>query len=274
MNGLKISIVTPSFNQSQFIERTIESVLSQGYPNLEYIVMDGGSSDGTVDILERYSDRVIWESKKDNGQSEAINNGLRMSTGDVVTFLNSDDTYEPGALSKVADYFQQNPAMKWVYGKCRIIDEGDVEIRKPITLYKNLLLRKYSYSKLLSENFISQPSTFWRREIHDEIGYINEDEHYVMDYEFWLRIGRKYPAGVIDSYLANFRMYDSSKSGSLANPQFQDELRIAKAFSNGARLPILLHELNLLKITSTYKLMATLRQRKSRSKLSRTRRSS
>jgi hypothetical protein len=158
--------------------------------------------------------------------------------------------------------------MRWVYGKCRIIDANDVEIRRPITWYKNLLLRRYSYPKLLSENYISQPATFWRREVHDEIGYMNEEEHYVMDYEFWLRIGQKYPAGVLDTYLANFRMYDSSKSGSLSNPQFQDELRIAKVFSNGARLPILLHELNCYKIVTTYKIMASIRQRKLRSKIS------
>ncbi len=266
MNPITFSIITPSYNQAQFIERTIESVLNQDYPLVEYIVMDGGSTDGTVEILQKYGDRTIWKSEKDNGQSEAINKGLRMATGDVVAFLNSDDTYEPRALSKVADFFEKNPGTRWVYGKCRIIDAEDVEIRRPITWYKNALLRNYSYPKLLSENFISQPATFWRRSLHSEIGYINEDEHYVMDYEFWLRIGRKYPAGVIDSYLANFRMYEASKSGSLSNPQFEDELRVAKTFSNGARLPILLHRINYFKILIIYKLMATLRQRKMRSK--------
>lgn len=224
--------------------------------------MDGGSKDGTVDILKKYSDRILWTSEKDGGQSEAINKGLKKATGDIVAFLNSDDTYEPGALLKVAEYFKKNPDVKWAYGKCRIVDENDKEIRKPITLYKNLLLKNYSFKKLLAENFISQPATFWRRDLHKEIGYINEDEHYTMDYEFWLRIGQKYPAGVIDAYLANFRMYDNSKSGSLANPQFLDELRIAKAYSNGAKLPILLHKFNYYKITGMYKLMAMLRRKK------------
>lgn len=259
---MKITIVTPSYNHAQFIERTIESILGQDYPDLEYIVMDGGSKDGTVDILKKYSDRILWTSEKDGGQSEAINKGLKKATGDIVAFLNSDDTYEPGALLKVAEYFKKNPDVKWAYGKCRIVDENDKEIRKPITLYKNLLLKNYSFKKLLAENFISQPATFWRRDLHKEIGYINEDEHYTMDYEFWLRIGQKYPAGVIDAYLANFRMYDNSKSGSLANPQFLDELRIAKAYSNGAKLPILLHKFNYYKITGMYKLMAMLRRKK------------
>jgi glycosyltransferase involved in cell wall biosynthesis len=260
---MRLTIVTPSYNQAPFIERTITSILDQGYPDLEYLVMDGGSTDGTVDILTRYADRLTWVSEPDNGQSDAINKGLRKATGDVVAFLNSDDTYAPGALASVARYFEENPAMQWVYGKCRIIDEHDREIRRPITLYKNLLLRSYSYRKLLAENFISQPATFWRRDLHAEIGYLNEDEHYVMDYEFWLRLGRRYPAGVIPNYLANFRMYDASKSGSLSNPQFQDELRVAKAFSDGDRLAILAHEFNCRKIVWTYRLMATAKRRRS-----------
>lgn len=264
MKQPKISIVTPSYNQAQFIERTIQSILDQDYPNLEYIVMDGGSTDGTVDILKKYSDQIKWKSEKDGGQSEAINKGLRMATGDIVAFLNSDDTYEPGAFIKVAEFFENHPDIKWAYGKCKIVNENDVEIRKPITWYKNLLLRRYTYRKLLTENFISQPATFWRREIHKDIGYINEQEHFTMDYEFWLRIGKKYPAGVINDYLANFRMYDTSKSGSLSNPQFKDELRIAKSFSDGAQLPIFLHKINYFKIVWTYKLMATARRWQSR----------
>lgn len=249
---LRISIITPSYNQAPFIERTILSVLDQDYENVEYIVIDGGSTDGTIEILKKYSDRITWKSEKDNGQTEAINKGLRMTTGDIVAYLNSDDTYEPGALAAIADYFRNNPDMKWAYGKCRIIDADDREIRKPITLYKNLLLRKYSYAKLLSENFVSQPATFWKREIHVQEGFFDETEHFCMDYEFWLRIGKKHPAGVINDYLANFRYYADSKSGSVNKKQFQDELRIAKKYSQGKALPIILHELNYWKIVIIY----------------------
>jgi glycosyltransferase involved in cell wall biosynthesis len=150
---MKISIITPSYNQAEFIERTIQSIFSQNYPDIEYIVMDGGSTDGTVKILKKYSDQIIWKSEKDNGQSDAINKGLKIATGEIVAYLNSDDTYEPGTLKKVADFFQKNPEKKWVYGKCKIINKKDQEIRKWITAYKNLLLKNYSYSKLLSENF-------------------------------------------------------------------------------------------------------------------------
>lgn len=252
---MKISVITPSYNQAQFIERTIESVLNQNYPELEYIIMDGGSTDGTVEILKKYSDRIIWKSEKDNGQSDAINKGLRIATGDIVTYLNSDDTYEPNAFTKVIKFFQKNPDKKWAYGKCKIIDAADQEIRKPITLYKNLLLKKYSYTKLLSENFISQPATFWKREIHAKIGFFDENEHFCMDYEFWLRIGKNYPAGVINDYLANFRYHTNSKSGSVNKKQFQDELRIAKEYSQGKICAILLHTFNYYKIVSIYNLI-------------------
>ncbi|MFA6160269.1 MAG: glycosyltransferase family 2 protein [Parcubacteria group bacterium] len=249
---MKISIITPSYNQAEFIERTIQSVLAQNYPDLEYIVMDGGSTDGTVEILKKYSNRIIWKSEKDCGQSDAINKGLKIATGDIVAYINSDDTYEPEALQKVADYFKKNQDAKWAYGKCKIINENDREIRKPITAYKNWLLRKYSYAKLLSENFISQPAVFWKREIHSELGFFNESEHFCMDYEFWLRIGRKYPAGVINDYLANFRYYSNSKSGSVNKKQFQDELRLAKKFGAGYPLSIFLHKINYYKITGIY----------------------
>lgn len=252
---MKISIITPSFNQAEFIERTILSVLSQNYPDLEYVVMDGGSTDGTLDILKKYDNKIIWKSEKDKGQSDAINKGLKMATGEIVAYLNSDDTYEIGTLQKVADFFASNPDKKWVYGKCIIINEKDREIRRPITWYKNLLLKKYSYAKLLSENFISQPATFWRREVLSEIGYLNENEHFCMDYEFWLRIGQKYPAGVIPEYLANFRYYASSKSGSVNKKQFQDELRLAKKFGSDHPLAIFWHKVNYYKIVAIYQIL-------------------
>jgi len=260
---MKISIITPSFNQAEFIERTILSVLDQNYPDLEYIVMDGGSTDGTVEILKKYADKIIWRSEKDNGQSDAINKGLRMATGEIAAYLNSDDTYAPGTFEKVAKFFENPPAggleKKWVYGKCKIINTKNREIRKPLTAYKNLLLKNYSYPKLLSENFISQPATFWKREIHSELGFFNENEHYCMDYEFWLRLGQKYPAGVISDYLANFRYYANSKSGGVNKKQFQDELRLAKKYGNGHPLSIFLHKLNYYKITGIYWILNTLK---------------
>jgi glycosyltransferase involved in cell wall biosynthesis len=255
---MKISVITPSFNQAQFIERTVQSVLSQDYPNVEYIVMDGGSTDGTIEVLKKYSDKIIWKSEKDNGQSDAINKGLKIATGDIVAYLNSDDTYEPGALKKVADFFENHQEKKWVLGKCRIINANDQEIRKPITFYKNLFLKRYSYGKLLAENFICQPAVFWKRELLNEIGYLNENEHFCMDYEYWLRIGKAYEPGFIDDNLANFRYYSTSKSGSVNKKQFADELRIAKKYAQGRIFPIVLHKINYYKITLIYALIRIL----------------
>jgi glycosyltransferase involved in cell wall biosynthesis len=252
---LKISIITPSYNQAKYIERTIKSILNQDYKDVEYIIIDGGSTDGTLDIIKNYQSRIIWVSEMDNGQSNAINKGLRLATGEIITFINSDDTYEPNSFKEVINFFENNPDKKWVYGKCRIISENDKEIRKPITFYKNLLLKNYSYSKLLSENFISQPATFWRKDIINEIGYLNENEYFCMDYEFWLRIGEKYDPGVIDEYLANFRLHTMSKSGSNNKKQFQDELRLAKKFGTKHPISVFLHKLNYFKIIWIYKLL-------------------
>lgn len=257
-NQPKITIVTPSYNQANYIGRTIESILGQDYPNIEYIVMDGGSTDGTVDILKKYGDRIIWKSEKDKGQADAINKGLRIAKGEICAYINSDDTYEPGAFAKVAEYFNEHPDTKWVYGKCRIIDEDDKEIRKFVTWYKNIRLKRYSFRKLLAENPISQPATFWKRELHDEIGVFDEKEYHVMDYEYWLRIGQKYPAGVILDYLSNFRFYADSKSGMQTKERFQDELRVAKRYSKGDKLVYFLHQANYYKIVWSYKVMSIL----------------
>jgi len=160
--------------------------------------------------------------------------------------------------------FEANPEIKWAYGKCKIIDAEGAEIRRPITWYKNLLLRRYSYRRLLSENFISQPATFWRREVHDEVGYFDEDDHWCMDYEFWLRVGSRYPAGVIDRYLANFSYHMASKSAREDKTKFQEEYRIAKRYGSGARMPLYLHKLNYFKIVGIYQVLAVLRRLRNR----------
>jgi glycosyltransferase involved in cell wall biosynthesis len=253
-----ISVVTPSFNQARFIERTIRSILDQGRGDVEHIIVDGGSTDGTLEILQRYQGRISWISEKDRGQAHAINKGLTRSTGEIVAWLNSDDTYEPGALDQVVRHFTGAPDCRWAYGKCRIVDEDDREIRPLVTRYKNLLLARYSFPKLLSENFISQPAVFWRRSLLDEVGYLNEEEHYCMDYDYWLRLGSRYPAGVIPAYLANFRYHPASKSGSVDRQQFVDELRIARAFGAGHPWVILLHTVNFYKIVAAYKVLEAL----------------
>lgn len=255
---MRISVVTPSFNQAPFIERTLRSVLDQDHRDVELIVVDGGSIDGTLEILRRYTGRIAWTSEPDRGQAHAINKGLAAASGEIVCWLNSDDTYEPGALGTVAHFFDERPGCHWAYGKCHIIDENDREIRTLITRYKNLLLARYSYPKLLAENYISQPAVFWRRELLDKVGLLDEREHFCMDYEYWLRLGARHPAGVIGAYLANFRYHRASKSGSVDHRQFADELRIARRYGAGHPVALLLHAANYYKIVSAYKCLEAL----------------
>ena len=255
---MRISVVTPSYNQARFIERTLCSVLDQSHRDTELIVIDGGSTDGTLEILTRYGERIVWRSEADRGQAHAINKGLAMASGEIVCWLNSDDTYEPGALTTVARHFSGHGDCRWVCGRCRIVDEDDREIRRFITWYKNRLLAGYSYPRLLTENFVSQPAVFWRRDLLAEVGPLNEQEHFCMDYEYWLRLGSRYPPGIIDDYLANFRFHRASKSGRVDQRQFSDELRIARAFGRGHRLALLLHAVNYRKIVWAYKFLDAL----------------
>jgi glycosyltransferase involved in cell wall biosynthesis len=259
----KISIITPSWNQGPFIERTIRSVLDQEYPNLEYIVMDGGSADGTIDILKKYEGRLNWISEKDKGQADAINKGITRATGDIIAYLNSDDIYEPDALRKVADHFSGHPETMWLTGQCRIIDEQDREIRRPITAYKNFLLRHYSYSLLLVTNPVSQPATFWRRTVTSEFGHFDETEHLVMDYDYWLRIGKKYPPAVLDDYLAGFRVYAASKTSSSFLTTFERELVLARKHSTSAVLNGL-HWISYRGISAAYLALRFLSRRNSK----------
>jgi glycosyltransferase involved in cell wall biosynthesis len=152
----KISIITPSFNQGAFIEETIQSVLSQEYPNLEYMIVDGGSTDDTLDILHKYQDQLTWISEPDRGQVDAINKGLKLASGEVLAYLNSDDLYLPGALRKVGAYFAEHPQAEWLTGYCRNVDGEGQPIRGLIRAYKNFWLSRPSYRVLLVLNYIAQ----------------------------------------------------------------------------------------------------------------------
>lgn len=235
---MKISVVTPSFNQAVFLERTLRSIHAQrGDFDLEHWVIDGGSTDGSVEILERWADNLQFVSEADRGQSHALNKGIARVTGEVIVWLNSDDILLPGALATVAQYFTEYPDIRWAYGRCKIIDEHDREIRKPITWYKNLLLRRYNYTKLLIENYISQPSTFFRKSFYDEVGGVDESLVYDMDYDLWLRFGRIAPAGVIDAELAAFRFYTECKTGGAIDPTLKVAHDLSRKYAEAIGRP-------------------------------------
>lgn len=227
----KITIITPSFNQGNFIDQTIRSILGQGYPNLEYIVIDGGSTDHTLEILRQYDNQLIWHSEKDRGQSHALNKGLALATGEIIGFINSDDYLEPGALLKVGGFFATHTEADWLTGKCHIIDEQSCEIRKIITYYKNILLMFNNYKLLLVVNYISQPATFWRKKITEEIGNFDESYNYSMDYEYWLRMSGKCKLYTHKDYLASFRIHSTSKAGSSAGKPFEAQFAMASHYT-------------------------------------------
>ena len=209
-----ISIVTPSYNQGGFIRATIDSVLSQDYPRLEYFVMDGGSTDGTVGILKSYGSKLKWVSEKDNGQADAINKGLRLSRGDVLAYLNSDDIYLPGTLKRVGEYYARTHA-GWITGDCLTIDEEGKPSKNNwlISGYKRFLMALYSPLTLrIADSMLPQPSTFWSRRAFEQVGEFNEKYHYVMDYDYWLRMAKFYKPHDLKVALSGFRFQQDSKS--------------------------------------------------------------
>lgn len=214
----KISIVTPSFNQGQYIERTIKSVLDQNYPNLEYWVMDGGSTDQTVKILKKYGKQVKWVSEKDRGQTDAINKGLRQATGDIVAYLNSDDTYEPHTLKTVAEFFLKHPKAALLYGQGRLIDDKDKEIGMYNTLPE-------SFEKLFESCGISQPTVFWRKEVLNTVGFFDESFHFTMDYEYWMRVSKKYELHLLPEVLANSRIHPDAKTSAYTHKLHAEAVR-------------------------------------------------
>ena len=253
---MRFSIVTPSFNQARYLGETGRSVLSQTGVDLEWLVIDGGSTDGTLDYLQSLTDpRIRWISEKDQGQSHAINKGLAMATGDVVAWLNSDDVYADHALSRVAQALAAHPDRLWAFGRCDVIDETGQEIRHKVTAYKDFYLRRYTYRQHLRENFVSQPAVFWRRAASEQL---DESLHYTMDYDLWLRLGGKSPPVFIDQVLAHFRFHGGSKSGAVNRAQFDEEYAVAMRYFNGDVTSALVHRFNVEKIVWAYRLMRLL----------------
>lgn len=253
---MKISVVTPSFNQGKYIERTILSVLTQkGDFDLEYIIIDGGSTDNTLEIIQKYRKELLWLSEKDRGQSDAINKGFSVATGDTFAWLNSDDTYEPGALAEVAEMYKQF-SFQWCFGNCRIIDEEDREIRRLITSYKISESKRYSCKRLLSKDFISQPAVFFTRNVYQEIGPLDLNCVYSMDYDYWLRIGKKYHPHYIDQFLANFRWHGQSKnSTNFKKAALETYLTAKKHATSQDKWPIIRHYLHYQTLSLLYRFL-------------------
>lgn len=225
----RISIITPSFNQADFLERTILSVLEQNYPNLEYIVIDGGSTDGSVDIIRRYQSRLaFWVSEQDQGQAHAINKGLMRATGDWVAWQNSDDIFYPDAFKRVAFAAKRHPKAQLITGDINLIDESDQLIR-------GLKYVRPSYKALLAEGMVlANQAAFWRRDLHTRIGLLDESLHYGFDYEWFLRVLRETNQAVHLPYCFGALRYHDATKTSRSQYLFDSEFR---RILNGREMP-------------------------------------
>ena len=219
-NSYFVSIITPSFNQAKYLEDTIQSVLGQDYTNLEYILVDGGSTDESVDIIRKYDDKLAWwVSEKDSGQAEAINKGLSRATGEIVAWLNSDDTYLPGTISAAVRTFEENPDVVLVYGNMLAVDENSETIN--ILRYDQLNLED-----LLCFQIIGQPAVFFRRDALEKAGYLDSTYHFLLDHHLWLRLALQGRIFHADQTWAAARYHAEAKNRARATEFGHEAFRI------------------------------------------------
>lgn len=229
----KISIVTPSYNQAEFLEHTIRSVLDQGYPNLEYIVIDGGSTDGSVDIIKKYADRITyWVSEKDNGQYDAINKGFSHSTGDIMGWINSSDIHYPWTFKTIAEIFEQLSEVQWLAGMPTHLSTGNAPQRVATSNPKNIY-------DILNGNYrwIQQESVFWKRDLWIKAGgQLDIKIKYAEDFNLWLRFFKHAKLYNVNTILAGFRYHDVRRGGDSVNDKYDTEAKtIFKEFKSGIR---------------------------------------
>lgn len=218
-----VSVITPSYNQGRFIRDTINSVLAQDYPKIEYIVVDGGSTDETIDILSSYGDKLKWVSEKDKGQADAINKGIYMAHGQIIGWLNSDDTYLEGAISKAVTYLKSHPNTDVVYGEGYYTDvDGKIRGR--------YATKKFSIDELAQQCIICQPTAFFTKTVAEKVGMIDDTLQLCMDYEFWIRISRQGKIAYIPEYLATSRMYEDNKTLSRRKEVYLEACKVVKKY--------------------------------------------
>jgi glycosyltransferase involved in cell wall biosynthesis len=252
---VKISVVTPSLNGARYLEQAIRSVLDQETSaEIQYVVMDGGSTDGTVEILRKYGDRILWRSEKDKYHSDALNKGFALCDGDVVAWINTDDFYEPGAFETARRTFEAHPEALWMAGFYRMTDENGADTRSLHARYKHFLMRHYSYWLLVSQNVFAQPSVFMRRSVLEKALPLDceSPNRPAFDYELWLRLGKMGRPAIVPKVLSCFRWHKASVSGRQTAALFNGELEYAKKEFGTHPTAVLLHYLNWMGIRLTY----------------------
>lgn len=254
----RITVITPAFNAARTIALALESVRAQACSDVEHIVVDGGSTDGTVELLER-TEGISWVSEPDRGLSHAMNKGIAMASGEIIGELNADDVYVPGALEAVGRAFEEHPDAEWLTGRCPIVDANGREIRKPITAYKNALLRHYSLPLYLTQNFVSAPATFFRTDVLRELGGFDERYRISVDYDLQLKFARRGDPIVLDRDLANFRMVEGTLSMSGFETQFREHAQQARRHGEGHPLPVAVNRVMSRLIVLAYRGMRAAR---------------
>lgn len=209
----KISVITPSYNQDKYIEKTILSVLNQNYPNLEYFILDGGSTDNSVKIIKKYQSHLTyWHSKKDNGQSDAIQQGLNLATGEILCWLNSDDILLPNSLNLISELFSKYPKIEWLTSQSIIIDDKDQIVRTGLHFGKSRTFLRLGLYHGKCLGFIPQEGTFWRKSLWIKSGSVIPSKNYCMDYQLWKKFAKYSTLVNLEAPLAAFRLQPKQKT--------------------------------------------------------------
>lgn len=227
-----VSIITPSFNKGPYIEETLQSIRNQTYPHIEHIVIDGGSTDETLSILEKYSGDIVWISEPDKGQSDAINRGWKRSHGEIIAYLNADDTYLPDAVEIAVNYFLQHPETGMIYGDGILSDEKG-------RFLENFTAGEFNLKDLVfCKDNILQPAVFLRKSVFEAVGDVDVDLHLAMDLDYWIRTGLRYPVTYIPVPLATAKIYQDAKSSALIFRYVKEYEHILEKIFANAHLPL------------------------------------
>ncbi|PKN97456.1 MAG: glycosyltransferase [Chloroflexi bacterium HGW-Chloroflexi-4] len=217
-----VTIVTPSYNQARFLEQTMRSVLDQNFPNVEYLVVDGGSTDGSVDLIQKYSKRIKWwVSEKDNGQAEAINKGFARAKGEIIAWINSDDYYMPGAIAEAVKALSDHPKVGMVFGNVRVVDENEKVLNQ-------LAYGDWGLSDLMSFHIIGQPAVFMRRDVLERAGHLDQTYHLLLDHHLWIRLARESGMLYIPALWASAHYHEDCKNLAMASNFGSEAMRIVK----------------------------------------------